>query len=365
MPPTRSARAAARPTVRLATTTRRRLAVAAQRVHHALAHRPRPRPRRRPGRRSVPPSLDAASSTATCDSDVAPWAMAVVERTLRPAWTAWRKRLVEHRPAGLLGLGPLRRPSHLAEDLGLAQDARAQPGGHLEEVHGHGVVEEHRPVSLEDLDRAPGHRRQELLEVGHPFVEPLDHGVELGPQAGGQDDHLGPGWPGRADPRPPCRGRPRRPPPSRAGRAGPGAARDLRRRRTTSRRAPCGGGHPPPTRALAGPDPSPPGCRSAQRCARPGGGPTRPCRAQSVQPGSVELRPTACGSGDQVRGGPGQVAVGEIEAHDLQLDGQVDVAQQDVGGHGEDPGGEIEQRPHPGRHHPVGHVLGGGRPGWR
>ena len=40
------------------------------------------------------------------------------------------------------------------EDLGLPEDARAQTRRHLEEVPGHGVVEEHRPPALERLDGA-------------------------------------------------------------------------------------------------------------------------------------------------------------------------------------------------------------------
>ena len=97
----------------------------------------------------------------------------------------------QHRATGVLGLGPLERPPHLAQHLGLAQDARAEAGGHLEEVSGHGVVEEHRPTALERVDRGPGHPGQELLEVGDPFVEAIHHGIELGPHAGRQHHHLG------------------------------------------------------------------------------------------------------------------------------------------------------------------------------
>ena len=41
------------------------------------------------------------------------------------------------------------------------------------------------------LDRAAADGGQELLELGHAVVEPLDHGIDLGAQAGGQDDGLG------------------------------------------------------------------------------------------------------------------------------------------------------------------------------
>ncbi len=85
--------------------------------------------------------------------------------------------------------------------------------------------------------------------------------------------------------------------------------------------------------------------------------------AGRAQPGSAELRPTACGQRGPGRGRAGAVAMREVEAHDLQLDRQVDVAQKDLGGHGEDPGGEVEHRPHAGLHHAVGDVLGGGRRG--
>ena len=97
----------------------------------------------------------------------------------------------EHGPTGVLGLGPLRSAPHLAQHLGLAQHARTQPGRHLEEMPGHGVVEEHRPAPLQSLDRAPGHAGEELLEVGDALVEPLDHGVQLGAQAGRQHHDLG------------------------------------------------------------------------------------------------------------------------------------------------------------------------------
>ena len=45
--------------------------------------------------------------------------------------------------------------------------------------------------SASDVDRAAADGGQKLLQLGHAVVEPLDHGVDLGAQAGGQDDRLG------------------------------------------------------------------------------------------------------------------------------------------------------------------------------
>ena len=54
----------------------------------------------------------------------------------------------------------------------------------------HGVVEMNGQLLRKLLDGRTGRRRQELLKVGDPLVEALDHRVELGAEAGGQDDHL-------------------------------------------------------------------------------------------------------------------------------------------------------------------------------
>ena len=56
---------------------------------------------------------------------------------------------------------------------------------------GHVVVEAHREVVGERFERATAHGGQEFLQVVHALVEPLDDRIDLGPEAGGQDDHLG------------------------------------------------------------------------------------------------------------------------------------------------------------------------------
>ena len=49
----------------------------------------------------------------------------------------------EHRARDLFRLGPLPGPADLAQDLGLPEHRRVQPGGHGEEMAGHVVVEAH------------------------------------------------------------------------------------------------------------------------------------------------------------------------------------------------------------------------------
>ena len=245
---------------------------------------------------------------------------------------------VQCRTAGVLGLGAFERPPNLAEDFCLAQDARTETGRHLEEMLGHGVVEEHGPAVLEGVHRCTRHGGQELLEVRYPLVEAFDHGVELGSHAGRQDhdlrqirpvpqarDHLAEVFLGNRH-------------------SLQHVERDLvllesnddhgqRLAQLLARVVHRGG-----QATLGGPDffshqdagprrsvpdrPDPP-ASGLDRSSRASGvplvdlgpirrrrlGPERAPRVVGVpegQPGSVELRPTACGSGDQVGAVPGR-----------------------------------------------------------
>jgi hypothetical protein len=72
----------------------------------------------------------------------------------------------------------------------LAGDRGAQPGCDLEQVEHDRVVEVNRQLLGKLLDRRACRRGQVLLEVRHPLVETLDHRVELGAEAGGEDHDL-------------------------------------------------------------------------------------------------------------------------------------------------------------------------------
>ena len=90
--------------------------------------------------------------------------------------------------AGLVGGGV--RGAQLAEDLGLADDHRVEPGGHREQVlHGRaGVV--HVDVLGELGQRHPGVPRQHRGDVGQAAVEGVDDRVDLDPVARGQQHRL-------------------------------------------------------------------------------------------------------------------------------------------------------------------------------
>jgi hypothetical protein len=55
----------------------------------------------------------------------------------------------QDRAGGTLGLGVLEGAPHLAEHLGLAQHARTQTGGDLEQMGGDAVVEQDGPLLVE------------------------------------------------------------------------------------------------------------------------------------------------------------------------------------------------------------------------
>ncbi len=97
----------------------------------------------------------------------------------------------EYRSRHPLELGLLPRSADLAQDLRLTQHGRVQAGGHREEMFGHVVVEADGEMLGQRVDGAAADRGQELLELGDTVMEPLDHGVDLGAQARGEDDHLG------------------------------------------------------------------------------------------------------------------------------------------------------------------------------
>ena len=139
---------------------------------------------------NLPASRSAARSTDRCASDVVPRPIDVSDRTRRPAWTALSNSPPSTGPAARSASARSRGQADLTENLVLAGDRRAQPGGDLEQVQDHRVVEVDRQLFGKLLDRRPCRRRQVLLKVGDALVEALDHRVELGSEAGGEDDDL-------------------------------------------------------------------------------------------------------------------------------------------------------------------------------
>ena len=54
----------------------------------------------------------------------------------------------------------------------------------------HVIVEAHRGAGLELVLGDPREMGQHAVDLGHGIVEPVHHGIDLGAQAGGQDDGL-------------------------------------------------------------------------------------------------------------------------------------------------------------------------------
>ena len=267
--------------------------------------------------------------------------------------TAWRNRSGQHRPARPLGLRPAPRPVAPGR-APRSRRARPTPGRRPPTNRWAATSSSKRMTKRSSRSAAsrPGLGGQELLDLGHRVVEPVDHGVDLGPQAGRQQhrllevrpvaqraQHLGEVVLGD-----------RRP--ARAGRAGPGGARALRRRRTTGREPPRWAAHarPPGDRVRFGP--------------RADGTTSRPCAACSSGPAGTGIgtgagRPIGASGSPSIAGadagrsatappseGPAAPAgssarwpAGLVEAHHLELDRQVDVAQQHVGRARSAPGG--------------------------
>ena len=164
--------------------------MAVQGLGHALAHLAGPHHQHPGAGQSTRPAVGGQGHRAVGERGDAPG-----DGRLRPDPLAGLDGMAEegaeHRARDLLALGPLPGPSDLAEDLGLAEHRRVEPGGHREEMAGDVVVEPDGEVLGQRLDRAAADGGQELLDLGHAVVEALDHRVDLGAQAGRQDDRLG------------------------------------------------------------------------------------------------------------------------------------------------------------------------------
>ena len=136
------------------------------------------------------PSLAVATATAAWESEVVPRAMAVSERTRLPTSRAWRNSADSTGPAVWLRPGRLPGVADLAEDLALPEDGRVQPGGHLEQVGGGHLVVVRVQLVGEQLGRGAAPLREEVADLAHGRVEASGVGVDLGAQAGRDDDHL-------------------------------------------------------------------------------------------------------------------------------------------------------------------------------
>ena len=123
-----------RSSVRLATTISAD-AGAGQRDGHALAHLAgADHEHLAAGQRAR--GAPSAISTAACDTDAVPRPMPVSVRARLPTSSGVAEQQVERGPGRALALGQLPRVADLAEDLGLAEHGRVEPGGHLEQVRG-------------------------------------------------------------------------------------------------------------------------------------------------------------------------------------------------------------------------------------
>ena len=97
----------------------------------------------------------------------------------------------QHRPGRRLGPGGVPGVADLAQDLALPEDRRVQPGRHLEQVGGRRLV----VVGVQLIGRTssggmPLHAERKLrMSLMAPWKR-AGHGVDLGPQAGRDDDHL-------------------------------------------------------------------------------------------------------------------------------------------------------------------------------
>ncbi len=87
-------------------------------------------------------------------------------------------------------LGLFERPTHLPEHFALAQHGRFETGGHRKQMAGHIVVKTNGQMLSQLFLGQSGLFGQHLLDLGHRVVEAVDHGVDLGPQTGGEQDRL-------------------------------------------------------------------------------------------------------------------------------------------------------------------------------
>ena len=88
---------------------------------------------------------------------------------------------VERGAGAAVGAGELPGDTDLTEDLALAEDGRVEPGGHLEEVAGRGIVvlgEQERVQVVGVPASRASHRKSHDVGVG--AVEALGDGVHLG-----------------------------------------------------------------------------------------------------------------------------------------------------------------------------------------
>ena len=97
---------------------------------------------------------------------------------------------VERRARRALPLRQLPCVADLAEDLGLAEHGRVEPGGHLEQVGDRGLVVLAVEVGAQLVGRQPGQLAEEVADVGVGAVEALGDGVDLGAVAGREHDDL-------------------------------------------------------------------------------------------------------------------------------------------------------------------------------
>ena len=94
-------------------------------------------------------------------------------------------------PAGGLVLGSQAvRVPQLAQDLGLADHHRVEPGGHPQRVGRRVDVEVDVQVRGQQADVQPGPLGEHRTDVGQATVEGGDGGVDLDPVAGGEHDGL-------------------------------------------------------------------------------------------------------------------------------------------------------------------------------
>ena len=141
-------------------------------------------PPRPPGRRA------SASSTAACENDVVPRAIAVSDRTRLPAWTAWRNSSAR--------TGPLTRSSWARSHARRTwprtspspRTADSSPDATENRWVSDVVVEADHRLLLERRRRQTGLLGQDLLDLVDRVVEPVDDRVDLRPQARRQDDRL-------------------------------------------------------------------------------------------------------------------------------------------------------------------------------
>ena len=229
-PPTRRASTGPGPTVRLATTTWAR-------PHRGRRGRPPCPPPSRPPpppapvvRRGEPPSLDVASSTATCDKRRGALGDGGRGADLPPGLHGVAEQRRQHGPDGR----SRPRPARAARRTWPRTSVSPSTSNAAPPPPRRGGWSWRRRTAASGVLRAtstvvPAHGGQEFLEIGHALVEALHHGVQLGAHDRSTGPRPRPGSPGPAAlasafPRPPPA-----PPPVRAGRGDLLCARDQRR----------------------------------------------------------------------------------------------------------------------------------------